>query len=265
MEKTRRPLAVVTGASSGIGYELAREFAEHGFDLVIAAEEASLALAKQAFESYGASVESVQVDLTEFPGMDYLVQRIRSLEVPVKALAINAGIAVSGDFLSTDFKAEMNLIKLNVISSVHLAKHIAKDMVEQGEGRILFTSSIAAVAPTPYFSVYGASKAFLHSFAEAIRYELEGTGVSVTSMLPGATETAIFRRAKMENTQLAAGEKDNPSDIAREGFEALMSGKDLVIPGSFKNKLHSTLGRILPAQAAARLNSRLTKPGSAPS
>jgi len=260
-----RPLAVVTGASSGIGYELAKQFSEHGFDLMIAAEDPGIVEVKQAMERSGAKVESLQVDLSTYDGVEELVEKVRSLGVPVAALALNAGVGVSGAFATdTDLDDELALIRLNVQSVVHLTKRIVPGMVERGAGRILFTSSIAGTAPGPYLACYAASKAFIQSFAEAIRFELKDTGVTVTSLMPGATETNFFHRAGMEDTKVGQGPKDSAEEVAREGFEALMANKDHVIAGAMKNKLQGSLGSLLPDPVKASMQAKETKPGYSP-
>lgn len=263
-QPTNRPLAVVTGASSGIGLELAKQFAQNGFDLLINAEDAGIAQAASEIRQIGARVESVQADLAKYEGVEELYNRIRSLGRPVDAVAINAGVGVSGDFTrETKLEDELNLINLNVTSSVHLAKRVARDMVERGKGRILFTSSIASRMPAPFLAVYGASKAFLQSFSEAIRNELKDTGVTVTSLMPGPTETNFFERAQMEDTKIAASEKDDAAEVAREGFEALMAGKDHVIAGSMKNKMQGFVGGLMPETVTAEMHRRQAEPGSA--
>ncbi|MFM7425844.1 MAG: SDR family NAD(P)-dependent oxidoreductase, partial [Elainella sp.] len=189
-----RPLAVVTGASSGIGYELAKQFAQNGFDLLITATGESIQQAAQALEQLGARVETVEADLATYDGVEKLYSAIQSLGCPVNAIAINAGVGVGGAFIETDLQAELNLIQLNITSTVHLAKRVITDMVNRGAGKVLFTSSIASQGPQPFQSVYAASKAFVQSFSEAIRNELKDTGVTVTALMPGATETNFFHR-----------------------------------------------------------------------
>jgi short-subunit dehydrogenase len=173
---------------------------------------------------------------------------------------------VGGSFAGqTELEDELNLIALNVTSSVHLAKRIVRDMVERKQGRILFTSSIAATMPAPFEAVYGASKAFLLSFSEALRSELKDTGVTVTALMPGATETNFFHRAGMDDTKVATSEKDSAAEVARDGFNALMAGKDKMIAGSFKNKLQGGLGaHILPETVKAELHRKMAEPESAP-
>ncbi|MEU6737880.1 SDR family NAD(P)-dependent oxidoreductase [Streptosporangium sandarakinum] len=260
---TDRPLAVVTGASSGIGYELAAQFARNGFDLVIAAEDAELDTAARSLRDLGAEVESVRVDLAEYEGVERLYEAVRATGRPAEAVAINAGVGAGGDFArDTSLEDELRLIRLNVTSSVHLAKRVTRDMVARGRGRILFTSSIAATMPGPFQAVYHASKAFVQSFAEGIRNELKDTGVTVTALMPGPTDTEFFERAGMEDTRIGSGHKDDPAEVARQGFEALMAGKDHIVAGSFANKAMAQAARVTPEPAKAAASRRLSEPGS---
>ena len=259
-----KPLAVVTGASSGIGYELAKQFAQNGFDLLVTATGASINEAAQAFEDIGAKVETVQADLATYDGVEMLYNKIKADGRPVDAIAINAGVGVGGDFATqTDLKDELNLINLNIVSTVHLAKRVVKDMVDCGKGRILFTSSIVSQMPSPFQAVYAASKAFVHSFSEAIRNELKDTGVTVTALIPGATETNFFHRAGLDDTKVGIDQKDDPALVAKQGFEALMAGKDAVLAESLKTKIGGVISKILPDTVTAELNRKLVEPGSA--
>lgn len=259
-----RPLAVVTGASNGIGYELAKQFAQNGFDLLVTATGASINEAAQAFEGLGAKVETVQADLATYDGVETLYNQIKATNRSVDAIAINAGVGVGGDFSrETDLKDELNLINLNVVSSVHLAKRVVKDMVDRGQGRILFTSSIAALMPGPFEAVYAASKAFIHSFSEGLRNELKDTGVTVTALMPGPTDTNFFHRAGMDDTKAGAGKKDDAAEVAKQGFEALMAGKDDIIAGSLKTKILASASKVLPDTVNAEMHRQLTEPGSA--
>ncbi len=258
-----RPLAVVTGASNGIGYELAKQFAQNGFDLLVTATGPSINEAAQAFEGLGAKVETVQTDLATYDGVETLYNKIKATGRPVEAIAINAGVGVGGDFArETDLKDELNLINLNVVSSVHLAKRVVKDMVERGNGRILFTSSIAALMPGPFEAVYAASKAFVHSFSEGLRNELKDTGVTVTALMPGPTDTNFFHRADMDDTKVGASKKDDPALVAKQGFDALMAGKDDIIAGSLKTKLQGMVSKVLPETVNAELHRQISEPGS---
>jgi short-subunit dehydrogenase len=170
---------------------------------------------------------------------------------------------VSGKFVETDLAEEMNMVRLNVLSTLHLAKYMAKHMADRRQGRILITSSIAGTMPTPYEAVYGATKAFDRSFSQSIREELKEYGVSVTTLMPGATETNFFHRAHADDTKLGAGEKDSPAEVAKDGFEALMDGKDHVVAGSLKNKFQAAAGYTLPEPLVAKMHASQSAPGSA--
>jgi uncharacterized protein len=257
-----RPLAVVTGASSGIGFELAKQFAQNGFDLVVAAESEDIDTAAHSFEQLGAKVESVRVNLATYAGVEQLYDRIKLLGQPVEAIALNAGVGVGGEFVKTDLKAELNLIALNVASTVHLAKLVVNDMVARGRGKILFTSSIVSQMPSPFQAVYAASKAFVHSFAEAIRNELKDTGITVTALMPGATDTNFFDRAGLEDTNVGAAKKDDPAKVAKQGFDALMAGKDSTLAESLVTKIGGAIGSILPDTVTAEMNRKLNEPKS---
>ena len=171
-------------------------------------------------------------------------------------MAINAGVGVGGPFVETELHDHLRLIELNVTGAVHLAHLLLPDMAARGEGGVLFTSSIAATMPGPYMSTYNASKAFLQSFAEALRYELKDAGVTVTALMPGPTDTDFFARAGMEDTRLGQSKKDDPADVAREGFDALMAGKDHVVAGSPKNKIQATAAQVIPDKVAAHCTDR---------
>ncbi|MBV9750508.1 MAG: SDR family NAD(P)-dependent oxidoreductase, partial [Acetobacteraceae bacterium] len=185
---------------------------------------------------------------------------------PVEAIAINAGVGVGGSFVAdTKLEDELNLIQLNVASTVHLAKRVLPDMAARGKGRVLFTASVAGTMPTPLEAVYGASKAFVLSFAESMRYELQDKGVSVTALLPGPTDTNFFHRAGMDDTQVGSEgkEENDPADVARQGFEALMAGKEKVVAASFKTKAQQVVGNVLPDSAKAAQHKSMAEPGSA--
>jgi short-subunit dehydrogenase len=263
MEATNpRPLAVVTGASSGIGFELARQFAEHGYDLIIAAEDDAINIAADQLD--GTAVEAVQVDLATEAGVEQLYERIRQRGSQLDAVALNAGIGMGGDFATqTDLGQELKLVDLNVRSTVHLAKRVASDMVRNGNGRLLFTSSIASTMPGSYQAVYNASKSFVQSFALALRNELKDTGVTVTSLMPGPTETEFFERADMLDTKVGADQKDDPADVARDGFEALMAGKERVVAHSLKTKVQGRASRLMPDSLKAEMHRKMAEPGSA--
>lgn len=257
-----RPFAVITGASSGIGFELARECIEHDFDILICAEDEGIHHAAQHLAASGAMVEAVRADLTTYEGVEHVVRTINQIGRPVDALILNAGVGVSGAFLLTELDDELKMIALNITSVVHLAKRVIPRMVNRGAGRVLITSSVAATSPAPYLAVYGATKAFELSFGEALRNELSDTGVTVTVLQPGATDTEFFERADMDNTKVAQGKKDDPADVAKKGFDAMMAGKDKVIVASLKSKLEGIAGELLPETVKAKMQAKQTKPGS---
>jgi short-subunit dehydrogenase len=264
MNPSTRPLAVVTGASSGIGLELAKIFAADGYDLIVAAEDDAIHSAAGSIDGLGATVETVQVDLATDAGVDELYGRIKTDGRPVAAIALNAGIGAGGAFATdTELDKELRLIDLNVRSTVHLAKHVVEDMVARDEGRILFTSSIASTMPGSFQAVYNASKSFVQSFALALRNELKDTNVTITSLMPGPTETQFFARADMLDTKVGASDKDDAADVARAGYEALMNGDERVVAASLTTKLQGRFSRLLPDSLKADLHRSMAEPRSA--
>jgi short-subunit dehydrogenase len=247
--------AVVTGASTGIGRAIAGELVGRGYAVVVAAEEPEI---RDAAAELGAV--PVQVDLATAGGVEELHRRATETG-PVDVLVLNAGVGVSGRFDQTSLESNLNLVDLNVRSTVHLAHLVVREMVARGEGRVLVTSSIAAVAPGPYHAAYAASKAFVHSFAEGIREELKDTGVTVTSLMPGPTDTEFFARADMGDTRLGQmDDKDDPREVARDGVEAMLAGRSSVVAGSFKNRIQAELATHLPDALAAPILARMAKP-----
>ncbi len=260
MDSTTRPLAVVTGASSGIGLELARLFATNGYDLVIAAEDADIETAARDLETLGAAAEAVQTDLATYDGVEALAARLDGR--PVAALALNAGAGAGGPFLENDLAKELGIIQLNVASTVHLAKRVLPGMVARGEGRVLITASIASVIPGAFSAVYNATKAFDLSFAQAIRNELKDSGVTVTALMPGATDTDFFERADMMDTKAATGAKDDPAAVAKDGYDALMAGDDHVVAGAVKNRIQATVANVTPDTVLAEMHRGMAEPGT---
>jgi short-subunit dehydrogenase len=258
---TIRPLALVTGASSGIGLELARIFAENGFDLVVCAEDAGISVAADAVSAVGgAAVRSVRADLATTEGVEELVREVTATGRPLDVLALNAGVANGGPFIETPLEDDLRVIALDVVSVVHLSKRLLPAMVARGAGRVLVTSSVASTMPGPYYATYAASKSFVQSFAEAVRYELKNTGVTVTTLLPGPTDTDFFEASHMEDTRVAQGPKDDPAKVAREGFEGLMAGKEQVKVTSLKARAQTVLSHVLPEKAQPGVHGSMTKP-----
>jgi short-subunit dehydrogenase len=258
---SHRPVALVTGASSGIGRALARELAGRGFDLILTGRTAeTLDEAAREIEARGVHVTSVQADLATPAGVEEVAKALPGRRLDVAA--INAGAGLGGPFAETDLEQELELVDLNVRSSVHLAKRVVQQMVAQGRGRILFTSSIASTHPDPFEAVYGASKTFVQSFAKALRKELQPAGVTVTSLMPGPTETEFFHRADMDDTRIGASKsKDDPAEVARLAVEGMFAGAEQVVPGA-PNKAITALSRVLPDPVKAALHGKLAAPGS---
>jgi uncharacterized protein len=256
-----RKFALVTGASSGIGLELAKQFVLHDFDLVVCAEDAAISQAAGALSASGASVTPVQVDLRTSDGVESLYSAATAVGRPLDAAALNAGVGLGGPFVETDLAAELDMIDLNVKSTVHLAKRLLVDMVARNEGRMLITSSIASTTPGSFQSVYNATKSFLQSFAEAVQNELKHTGVVVTSLMPGPTDTRFFSRAEMEDTRVGQGSKDDPAKAAAQGFDALMEGEPRVVAGSLKTKTMEAANKVLPDAVKAEQHRKMAEPG----
>jgi short-subunit dehydrogenase len=255
-----RPLAVVTGASAGIGYELAKQCASNGFDLIVAADEAAIMTVTRDFEVLGAKVEAVEADLATMEGVDELLDAIDGR--PVDALLANAGRGLGKGFLDQDFDDIRHVIDTNITGTVYLIYEVGRAMRSRGRGRILITGSIAGFMPGTFQAVYNASKAFLDSFSFALRAELKDTGVTVTCLMPGATETDFFERADMLDTKIGTQKKDDPADVAKQGFEAMMKGEGDVVTG-WHNKLRSAISLLLPSGAGAELHRREAAPGTA--
>ena len=245
MPRHMRKLAVVTGASTGIGLELSRKCAEHDFDLIISANEAEIENVALELRRDGASVETVQSDLATLAGVDALYDKINGR--PVFALLANAGRGLGGAFLDQNFEQARYIVDTNVIGTIYLIHKIGRDMRRSGDGKILITGSIAGFVPGSYQAIYSGTKAFLNSFSYALREELRDSGVTVTCLMPGVTETEYFRRAGMLDTKVATQTKDCPADVAEDGFKAMMNGDDGIISG-IKSKLEVAATHLIPAE-----------------
>ena len=254
-----RPLAVVTGASTGIGRELARICVENGFDLVIAADDPAIEEAARELRRSGASVDALEVDLASVDGVDRLYDLINRR--PVDALLANAGHGLGKGFLDQDFDAVRHVIDTNITGTIYLIQKVGRDMRSRGAGRILITGSIAGFMPGTYQAVYNGTKAFIDSFSFALRAELKDTGVTVTCLMPGPTETDFFERADLLDTKVGQDEKDDPAKVAQDGFDAMMKGHGDVVSG-WTNKLQSTIANVTPAGVLAEQHRRMAEPGS---
>ena len=236
MATVSRSLAVVTGASSGIGYELAKVAAENDFDLIIAADEAEIEDAAINLRGFGCQVQAVETDLSTISGVDKLLETVSTDGRPVSALIANAGRGLGHAFLDQNFEQVRKVVDTNITGTIYLIHRVGQKMRDQNSGRILITGSIAGFMPGSFQAVYNGSKAFLNSFSFALRNELKDSAVTVTCLMPGATETEFFERADMLDTKVGQGEKDDPADVAKTGFDAMMRGDGDVVAG-MKNKI----------------------------
>ena len=254
-----RPLAIVTGASSGIGRELAKVCARNGFDLLVGADEPAIHEAAVEFRGLGAAVEAVEADLATTEGVDRLCGVLGGR--PVEALLANAGRGLGHGFLDQDFAEARRVVDTNITGTIYLIQKVGRDMRGRGKGRILITGSIAGFMPGTYQAVYNASKAFLDSFSFALRHEVKDQGITVTCLMPGATETEFFERAGMEDTKLGQGKKDDPPMVAETGFKAMMRGDGDVVSG-WHNKLQTAIASVTPAGILAEQHRKMAEPGS---
>ena len=254
------PLAIVTGASTGIGYELARCCADAGFDLLIAADEPEIEAAARRLGEGGRVVTAIEADLATIEGVDKLCDAIGGR--PVSVLCANAGRGLGRGFLDQNFTDIRRVIDTNVTGTVYLLHHIGRQMVSTGSGRILITGSIAGFMPGTFQAVYNASKAFLDSFAAALREEIKGSGVTVTCLMPGPTDTEFFRRGDLMDTKIGVEEKMSAAEVAQQGFETMMNGEANVITG-FRNKMQVAMSRVMGSETLAEKHRKEAEPGTA--
>ena len=257
MERSMGRLAIVTGASSGIGYELAKCCADDGFDLLIVADEPAINDAAASLRNQGMRVDAVVADLSTLAGNDKVYAAIDGRSVD--ALLANAGHGLGGGFLDQPFEKLRHVIDTNVTGTLYLIQKIGRDMRTRGRGRILITGSIGGFIPGTYHAVYNGTKAFIDSFSIALRAELNDTGVSVTCLMPGATETKFFERAGMLDTNIGQEEKDDPADVAKLGFAAMMRGEADIVSG-LKNKLQAAVANVTPAEILAEQHRKKAQP-----
>lgn len=252
--------ALITGASSGIGFELAKLFAKDQYNLVIVGRDGA-ALEKCAAELRGNSIEVIPVvaDLFQKDAPMSIYNEVRSRGIEVEALVNDAGQGEYGLFTDTDLDREMDLIQLNIVAYVSLTKHFLKDMLSRGRGKILNVGSIAGEMPGAYHSVYHGTKAFINSWTEALRSEVKDKGITVTLLLPGATDTDFFNKASMQDSKILDSGLSNPQEVAKDGFQALMSGDDKIISG-LKNKAMVGMSHMLPDEATTDIMKKQQEP-----
>lgn len=251
--ETKNGYTLITGGTMGIGLELAKLFAQDGHHLIIVArDEQELESAKQNLSGYGVEVVTISKDLFYPESTLQLYEEIKQRNLEVDILVNNAGQGQYGEFAETDLQRELDIIQLNICALVSLTKFYLQDMLEKGSGKILNLSSIASKVPGPWNSVYHGTKAFVQSFTEAIRSEVKDKGITVTALLPGATDTDFFNKADMQNSKAVQDESKlaDPADVARDGYEALMAGDDMVVSG-FKNKVQVIMSNVVPDEKLA--------------
>ncbi|HVK75836.1 MAG TPA: SDR family NAD(P)-dependent oxidoreductase [Kofleriaceae bacterium] len=258
--ESKHKLAVITGASSGIGFQLARQCVEHDFDVIVCAEDPGIEHAAAQLAALGGVAQPVRADLSTRDGVEALWRVIEAGHRPVDALLLNAGVGLGGAFIDNPLDDELAMIALNCNHMVHLAKRVLPGMIARGQGRVLITGSVVSTTPNPYQAIYGATKAFVMSFGEALRYELKDTGVTVTVLQPGATDTPFFERAGLLDTKVGQSRKDDPAMVARNGFNAMMAGKASVLGGSLRSKVEGWMNEVLPETVKAARTGQISKP-----
>lgn len=257
----RPRFSVVTGASSGIGLELARIAAQNGSDLLIVSDGPDIGDAARQLQALGVQVIAVQADLATTDGVDELYDRVREAGRPVDALYANAGRGLGKGFLDQDFADIERVIATNVTGTTYLLHRFVRDMRRINSGRVLITGSIAGLMPGSYQAVYNGTKAYIDSFAYALRNELQDTDVVVSVLMPGPTETDFFETADMLDTKVGESKKADPADVAKAGYDALMRGDAHEVAG-WANKLQAMMTRFLPDGQLAQMHRKMAEPGS---
>lgn len=265
METQTGKTALITGATSGIGYELAKLFAKDGYNLVLTArhEDRLNEVAEEFRQEGGQQVTVIAKDLMDPKAAEEIYDETRRRDIQVDVLVNNAGMGEYGMFATeTDLHKELGIIQLNLTSLVHLSKLYLKDMIQRNDGKILMLASVVSVLPNPLMAVYGATKSFVYSFSEALRNELKDTNITVTALLPGATNTDFFAKAGAEGTRAhQQAQNTDAAGVAKDGYEALMKGKDKVISG-FMNKAQVAMAHFLPDEVVtANTRKLMERPG----
>ena len=260
--ETSNQYALITGATEGIGKELAKLFAADGYNLIIVArDQQQLDTTANELNQYGVTINTISKDLFKPEDAYSLYDEVQNMGIKVDVLVNNAGQGVYGKFKDNDLQRELDIIQLNISSLVVLTKLFIKDMEALNSGKILNLASIASMVPGPWQAVYHGTKAFVLSFTEALREEMKDFDITITALLPGPTDTDFFNKADMQRSK-AIQDKDSlsdPADVAKDGYDALMSGKDKVISG-FKNKVQATLGNVTPDSTLAHMMNEQQKP-----
>lgn len=250
-------LAVITGASTGIGREIAKLAAGEGYDLIVVANEPQIDAAAGELNGFGVAVETVEADLATLDGNDQLLSAIGGRQIDV--LVANAGQGLGHAFLEQDTAAWRKVIDLNVVGTTYLLQNVLQQMVSRNEGNVLVTGSIAGLIPGAYNAVYNATKAYVDSFVYALREELKDTEINVTVLMPGPTETEFFHRAGMDDTPVGESEKADAAKVAKDGWEAMKAGTPHVVSG-LMNKVQAAMSHVLPDTVLAKMHTAQAKP-----
>lgn len=255
-----RKLALITGASTGIGFELARVAGEEGYDLLIVADEALIEGAAEDLRRTGAEVQAVEADLATFEGVDKFLAAAEGRQIDV--LCANAGVGTGGAFLDQQVENWRHSIDTNVTGTVYLLQKVLVQMVARREGRVLVTGSIAGHIPGSFNAIYNATKAFIDNFTDALRDELKDhEGVTLTTLKPGPTDTLFFHRAGMDDTKVGQDDsKADPAKVARDGWDAMLKGKGNLTSG-LMNKLQVAAAGVAPASVMAHQHRKMAEPG----
>lgn len=254
-----RKLALITGASSGLGFELAKQFAQNGYDIAMSGSSERIFEAADAIRNLNVEAYPHQADAATYDGVESFWNFAAQLGRPIDSAVLNVGIAIGGAFADMELEDNLRIIAINITGTVHMAKRVVQHMLPNQQGRILIVSSVSATLPTPYETVYGPSKAFGFSFAESLREELRGTGITVTALLPGATDTDFHRNAGMATSAIGSSKKNDKTLVARQGFEALMNDEDHVIGGDEQTKQQAIANRTIPEPIKAARHAKQAK------
>lgn len=254
--------AIITGASTGIGFELATLAAKDGYDLLVVADEPLIDAAAADFKQFGTQVSSVEADLSTIEGVDRLLAAANGRRIDL--VCANAGHGLGDAFLDQRVDDWRHVIDTNITGTIYLIQKILPDMVARNDGKLLVVGSIAGYIPGSFHAVYNASKAFVDQFTEALRNEIkDADGVTITTLMPGPVETEFFARADLLDTAVGADDhKSDPVDVARDGWDALMAGKAAVVSG-WKNKLQVAMANVTPGAILAERHRKMAEPGSA--
>jgi len=256
--------AIITGASTGIGFELATLAAKNGYDILVVADEALINAAANDFEQFGTHVTAVEADLSTIDGVDALLAAAGGRQIDL--LCANAGHGLGHAFLDQDVQAWRGVVDTNITGTAYLLQKVLKPMVARNAGRVLVTGSIAGYIPGSFQAVYNGTKAFVDSFVAALQNEIkEADGVTLTNLMPGPVDTEFFARGDMLDTEVGSNpNKSDPADVARDGWDAVMAGKASVVSG-WKNKIQSAVANITPNSVLAEQHRKMAEPGTAKS